>query len=65
MSDAFKKLFSQDKKDRNLVIPISGYQGHRRGASAQNFFGKSFREVSIQSKRYQRALFKNPLECDV
>ena len=65
LSDAFKKIFSSDKKDRNIVIPISGYQGHRRGATAQNFFGKSYRDVSIQSKRYQRGLYKNPIECDV
>ena len=34
ISEGFKRLFSADKKDRNMVIPISGYLGHRRGDSA-------------------------------
>jgi hypothetical protein len=64
LSENFKNIFALDKKDINLVLPISGYAGHRRGASSQNFFGRSFREVSIQSKRYQRMLHKNALEND-
>lgn len=31
MSDGFKKIFANDKKDQKLVIPICGYGGHRRG----------------------------------
>jgi len=32
MSNGFKKaLFLEDKKDQKMVIPISGYSGHRRG----------------------------------
>ena len=65
LSDAFKNLFAADEKDRKMVIPVCGYSGHRRGASAQNFFGRSFRDVSIQSKKYQRSLYKTPLDCDV
>ncbi len=42
-----------------MVIPITGYGGHRRGDRSQNFFGKSFREVSLQSKKLQRD-FKSP-----
>jgi hypothetical protein len=51
MSDGFKKIFMKESEDKNLIIPISGYGGHRRGDKSQNFFGKSFRESSLQSKR--------------
>ena len=44
LSDGFKRIFSEDKKDQKLAIPISGYAGHKRGDRSQNFFGKSFRE---------------------
>ena len=56
LSDGFKKIFSDDKKDCKMAIPISGYGGHRRGDRSQNFFGKSFREQSLQSKKLQREL---------
>lgn len=51
MSDGFRKIFPSDPADRKMVIPISGYGGHRRGDRSQNFFGKSFRETSLQSKK--------------
>lgn len=35
-------------------IPIVGYQGHRMGYRSQNFYGKTFRDCSIQSKMVQR-----------
>ena len=47
LSDGFKRIFSNDKKDKKMVIPIAGYGGHRRGDRSQNFFGKSFRESSL------------------
>jgi hypothetical protein len=47
LSDGFKKIFANDKKDQKLVIPICGYGGHRRGDRSQNYFGKSFRDVTI------------------
>lgn len=31
LSDGFKQLFGNDKKDKNMVIPIVGFGGHRRG----------------------------------
>jgi hypothetical protein len=32
ISDKFKSVFGNDEKDRRkLVIPVSGYGGHRRG----------------------------------
>ena len=56
LSDGFKQIFAKDKKDQKMVIPIVGYGGHRRGDKSQNFFGKSFRDSSLQSKRLQRSL---------
>ena len=44
MSDGFQKVFTNDNKDSNLIIPISGYKGHKRGDKSQNFFGRSFRD---------------------
>ena len=54
LTDGFKRVFSNDREDQRMVIPISGYGGHRRGDRSQNFFGKPFREIAIQSKRLQR-----------
>jgi hypothetical protein len=31
LSDGFKELFANDKKDKNMIIPIVGFGGHRRG----------------------------------
>jgi hypothetical protein len=36
------------------VIPIAGYAGHRKGSVAENMFGKSYRQVAIQSKKIER-----------
>lgn len=47
LSDGFKHVFADDKKDRKLVIPVVGYGGHRRGDRSQNYFGKSFRDTTI------------------
>ena len=54
LSDGFKKVFSSDLSDQKMVIPISGFGGHRRGDRSQNFFGKCFRETSLLSKKLQR-----------
>jgi hypothetical protein len=62
LSDGFKRLFSNDKKDKNMIIPIVGFGGHRRGDRCQNFFGKNFRSITIQSKRLERSLKKNSLK---
>ena len=56
LSDGFKKIFAQDKSDVKMVVPIAGFGGHRRGDKSQNFFGKSFRENSLQSLKLQRDL---------
>lgn len=62
LSDGFKKIFANDKKDKKIVIPIVGYGGHRRGDRSQNYFGKSFRDTTIQSKRLERNLRTGPID---
>ena len=47
LSDGFQRVFSNDKSDQKMVVPVVGYGGHRRGESSQNFFGKSFKETTI------------------
>jgi len=54
LSDGFKKVFSNDAIDQKMVVPVVGYGGHRRGDTSQNFFGKSFKETTIQSKYLER-----------
>lgn len=56
MSDGFKQIFADDKKDKDLVIPITGYKGHQRGDKSQNFFGRSFRDCAIQSRKLERSM---------
>lgn len=65
VSDGFKRLFSNDREDQKLVLPISGYGGHRRGDRSQNFFGKPFRDISIQSKRLQRQFQEGTSPADI
>ena len=59
LSDGFKRIFADDKKDMKLIVPVVGYGGHRRGDRSQNYFGKSFRETTIQSKCLERGLRSN------
>ena len=33
-----------------VKLPIVGYSGHRMAYKSQNFYGKNFRDCSIQSK---------------
>lgn len=61
LSDGFKRIFADDKKDMKLVVPVVGYGGHRRGDQSQNYFGKSFRETTIQSKCLERNMRSNSL----
>ena len=37
-----------------VQIPVVGYTGHRMGHKSQNFYGKNYRDCSIQSKMVQR-----------
>lgn len=48
LSDGFKRVFADDKKDESsLVLPCVGYTGHRVGVKGENIFGKSFRNGTI------------------
>lgn len=40
--------------NQEVNIPVNGYTGHRMGYRSQNFYGKNFRDCSIQSKMIQR-----------
>jgi len=33
-----------------MKLPVVGYTGHRMGYRSQNFYGKNFKDCSIQSK---------------
>ena len=37
------------------VVPVVGYTGHRMGNRAQGFFGKNFRDCTIESRNIQKA----------
>jgi hypothetical protein len=58
LSEGFQRVFSSDKSDQKMVVPVVGYGGHRRGDTSQNFYGKSFRDTTIQSKHLERQ-FRN------
>ena len=48
----YATIFQREQVDvHKFVIPIAGYGGHRRGDRSQNFFGKPFRETSLQAKK--------------
>lgn len=40
--------------NQQVKIPVVGYTGHRMGYRSQNFYGKNYRDCSIQSKMVQR-----------
>lgn len=61
LSNSFKQIFGNDVVDRKMVVPVSGYGGHRRGDKSQNFFGKSFRETALQSKQLERRFRSNSM----
>lgn len=61
LSNSFKQIFGNDAVDRKMVVPVSGYGGHRRGDKSQNFFGKSFRETALQSKQLERSFRSNSI----
>jgi hypothetical protein len=54
LSARMQSIFLNDKQDTKMVLPTSGYAGHRRGVNSRNFHGKSEREVTIQSKLLER-----------
>lgn len=58
MSNGFQKVFANDYNDKKMKIPIAGYSGHQRGDKAQNYYGRTFRDSAMQSKRLQRTMIK-------
>ncbi len=56
LSDGFKRVICGGgaKEQKALYVPIVGYAGHQKGVKARNFYGKSFREGSLASKRVLR-----------
>ena len=56
LSNGFQKVFANDKKDKKMHIPIAGYCGHQRGEKSQNYFGRTFRDSAMQSKKLERQL---------
>jgi len=62
LSARFKEIFGNEKTDKSLVLPVSGYGGHRRGDKSMNFFGKTFRETAFQSKQLERSFRSHSLK---
>ena len=52
LSNGFKDLVDKntDLTKKSIKLPVVGYSGHRPGNKAQNFYGKTFKECSMQSK---------------
>lgn len=52
LSDGFKTVVDKntDLTKKDVKLPVVGYTGHRPGNKAQNFYGKPFKECSMQSK---------------
>lgn len=52
LSEGFKTVVDSntDLTQKPIKIPVVGYTGHRPGNNAQNFYGKSFKECTMQSK---------------
>lgn len=60
MTDGFKRATTATNKDRadegEIKIPIAGYTGHRMGYRSQNFYGKNYRDCTIQSRFIQKMI---------
>jgi hypothetical protein len=41
-------------EDQQMKLPVVGYTGHRAAYRAQNFYGKNFRDCTIQSKMVEK-----------
>lgn len=49
IGDSNSRLSGYNDPDKK-VIPVVGYTGHRMGNRAQGFFGKNYRDCTIQSR---------------
>ncbi len=52
LSDGFKRVFD-NARPKSVVLPVVGYRGFMPGYQAQNMHGKAFRELAVQSKRFE------------
>lgn len=43
-----------EAKKNEMKTPVVGYTGHRMGYRAQNFYGKNYKDCTIQSKIIQK-----------
>jgi hypothetical protein len=52
LSNGFKSVVDKntDLTKKDIKLPVVGYTGHRPGNKAQNFYGKPFKECTMQSK---------------
>ena len=51
VEDGFKARLLAGAGQADVKIPVVGYTGHRKGVKAQGFFGKDFRDCTVQSQR--------------
>jgi len=54
MNSNKQRIVEQKPDNTKVQIPVVGYTGHRMGYKSQNFYGKNFKDCSIQSKMVQR-----------
>ena len=54
LPENFKKIFTNDKKDQEMRLPVVGYGGHRKGEKAENMFAKNYRETTLMAARNKR-----------
>lgn len=56
MSSTKARDEAQMPNNTEVKIPVVGYGGHRMAYKSQNFYGKNFRDCSIQSKMVQKMM---------
>ena len=49
LSEKFKRLFTEDRGDQMMKLPICGYSGHQKGEKSENMYSKNFRDITMQS----------------
>lgn len=47
LSPGFQRVFSEDKADQAMKLPVVGYCGHRKGEKAENMFAKNYRDTTL------------------
>lgn len=54
-STAYREMLGVPEAKKNeMKTPVVGYTGHRMGYRAQNFYGKNYKDCTIQSKIIQK-----------